>query len=91
MVKKEHTIQCGITAVPRVFVKRGDPTYRQNAMVYAGGILIGEVFKNGDRWVANNFVNRNVRTALRKTAAAAVKALVCGQVKAERTSRKLPY
>ena len=42
---KEHTIACGITSVPRVFVRRGDSKYRQNATVFVGGIRLGEVYE----------------------------------------------
>ena len=98
---KEHTIACGITQVPRVFVKRGDSKYRQNAAVFVGGVRLGEVYEApvlpgrtrpaGEKWTAENFFNPKARLSRHKTAAAAVKALVCGQIRSERTSRKLPY
>jgi len=98
---KEHTIACGITSVPRVFVRRGDSKYRQNATVFVGGIRLGEVYEApvlpgrarpaGEKWTAENMYNPKARISRHRTAAAAVKALVCSQVRAERASRKLPY
>ncbi len=88
---KEHTIMCGITRVPRVYVRRGDARYRQNAAVVVGGIQVGEVYERNGSWMAANTVNTRVKPTTHKTAQAAVKSVVCGQVRSERTSRKLPY
>ena len=84
---KEHTIACGLTPVRRVYVKRGPATYRQNAAVFVGGIELGEVYEYKGKWFASNRVNSRVKPTTHKTAAAAVKALVCGQVQAEQKRR----
>jgi len=81
---KAHTITCGVTHIPRVFVKRGDAKFRQNAAVIVAGTEIGEVFEWKGAWKARNTITSRTIGTTHKTAVAAVKALVCGQVRAER-------
>ncbi len=80
---KAHTIACGVTYIPRVFVKRGDARFRQNAAVIVAGTEIGEVYKYKGAWNARNTINSRTKLSTHKTAIAAVKALVCGQVRSE--------
>jgi hypothetical protein len=65
------------------------------AVVYVGGLQIGDVYKSPiahkGQWVASNSINSRVKSSTHKTAVAAVKALVCGQIKSERTSRGQLY
>lgn len=90
----EHALQCGITRVPRVYVKPARGKLMTGGIVYVGGLQIGDVYKSPHhkgQWVASNDINSRVKPSQHKTAVAAVKALVCGQIRSERTSRKLPY
>lgn len=95
MAAREHAIQCGITRVPRVYVKPMRGKLMDGAVVYVGGLHLGDVYRSPiahkGKWVASNDVNSRVPRTVHKTAVAAVKALVCGQIRSERTSRKLPY
>lgn len=91
----EHAIQCGITRVPRVYVKPSRGKLITGGTVYVGGIQIGDVYKSPiahkGKWIASNDINSRVRPTEHKTAVAAVKALVCGQIRSERSSRGQSY
>jgi hypothetical protein len=92
----EHAIQCGVTRVPRVYVKPNRGKMLTGGIVYVGGLQIGDVYKSPigthkGKWVASNDINKRVKPSEHRTAVAAVKALVCGQVRSERSSRGQSY